>query len=106
MFSCIRAFLSLIVIILAAGLALNYSLAAGLVDVGTQPAGGLSGKIAYIHGGHGYTADNLGGGNWSYQRGNLLGMVEDLGNVDVLCRLLVSSWRNDRAPAAGWASAE
>jgi hypothetical protein len=56
--------------------------AAGFVEVGAQPEGGLSGKVTYIHGGHGYTADNLGSGTWSYQRGNLLGMVEDLGNVD------------------------
>jgi hypothetical protein len=56
--------------------------AAGLVDVGTQPDGGLSGKIVYIHGGHGYTAANETDGAWSFQRGNLLGMVEDLGNVD------------------------
>jgi len=54
--------------------------AAGLVDVGTQPEGGLSGKVVYVHGGHGYTAD--GSGNWSFQRGPLLGMIEDLGNVD------------------------
>jgi hypothetical protein len=56
--------------------------AAGLADVGTQPDGGLSDKIVYIHGGHGYTANNLGNGAWSFQRPNLLGMVEDLGNVD------------------------
>ncbi|MEX0611305.1 MAG: hypothetical protein WD229_04220, partial [Pirellulales bacterium] len=56
--------------------------AAGLVDVGAQPDGGLSGKTVYVHGGHGYTADNLGSGAWSFQRPNLLGMVEDLGNVD------------------------
>jgi hypothetical protein len=43
--------------------------------------------VTYIHGGHGYTADNLGGGAWSYQRGNLLGMVEDLGNVDQMTYL-------------------
>jgi N-acetylmuramoyl-L-alanine amidase len=61
--------------------------AAGLVDVGTQPDGGLSGKVVYIHGGHGYTADNLGNGAWSFQRGNLLGMVEDLGNVDQMTYL-------------------
>ncbi len=60
----------------------NDCVAVGLVDVGTQPNGGLSGKITYVHGGHGYTADNLGSGAWSYQRPNLLGMVEDLGNVD------------------------
>jgi hypothetical protein len=54
----------------------------GLVEVGSQPDGGLAGKIVYIHGGHGYTADNLGSGAWTYQRPNLLGMIEDLGNVD------------------------
>ena len=56
--------------------------AAGLVDVGTQPHGGLSGKIVYIHGGHGYTADNEGNGAWSFQRSELFEMIEDLGNVD------------------------
>ncbi len=56
--------------------------AAGLVDVGTQPQGGLSGKIVYIHGGHGYTADNEGNGTWSFQRAELFEMIEDLGNVD------------------------
>ncbi|MBX7102680.1 MAG: fibronectin type III domain-containing protein [Gemmataceae bacterium] len=56
--------------------------AAGLVPVGTQPTGGLSGKIAYIHAGHGYTADNLGTGAWSFQRGEQFEMIEDLGNVD------------------------
>jgi Fibronectin type III domain len=58
--------------------------AAGLVDVGTQPDGGLAGKIAYIHAGHGYTADNLGSGAWSFQRSEVPGteMIEDLGNQD------------------------
>lgn len=55
---------------------------AGLVPVGTQPAGGLSGKIAYLHAGHGYTADNSGSGAWSFQRGELFEMIEDLGNQD------------------------
>ena len=54
----------------------------GLVDVGTQPLGALSGKIAYLHAGHGWTADNLNGGAWSTQRGELFEMVEDLGNQD------------------------
>ena len=54
--------------------------AAGLVDVGTQPDGNLSGKIVYTHGGHGITGDNS--GNWSFQRPLLLGMIEDLGNQD------------------------
>ncbi|CAN5206708.1 hypothetical protein BH11PLA2_BH11PLA2_44340 [soil metagenome] len=56
--------------------------APGLVPVGTQPVGGLSGKIAYIHGGHGITADNLGTGSWSFQRGETNEMIEDLGNVE------------------------
>lgn len=56
--------------------------AAGLVPVGTQPVGGLSGKIAYIGGGHGTTADNVNGGAWSFQRGELFEMIEDLGNQD------------------------
>ncbi len=53
-----------------------------LVPVGEQPDGGLSGKVVYLHGGHGYTADNLGSGSWGTQRPNLNGMVEDLGNQD------------------------
>src|SRR5262245_4195212 len=56
--------------------------APGLVAVGAPPTGGLSGKIAYIHAGHGYTADNLGSGAWSFQRGEGFEMIEDLGNVD------------------------
>lgn len=58
--------------------------AAGLVDVGSQPAGELSGKITYIHGGHGYTTFMGSGSNdfWSFQRGNNNGMVEDLGNQE------------------------
>lgn len=56
--------------------------AAGLIEVGSQPSGGLDGKIVYLHAGHGYTASNLGSGAWTTQRGLLLGMVEDLGNKD------------------------
>lgn len=56
--------------------------AAGLVEVGTQPHGGLSGKIVYAHGGHGYTAANEGNGHWSFQRGEGHEMIEDLGNYD------------------------
>lgn len=53
------------------------------VDVpGVQPAGGLSGKIVYVHGGHGFTAANTTTGAWGSQRPLLLGMVEDLGNKD------------------------
>lgn len=60
--------------------------ATGLVDVGTQPQGGLSGKVVYVHGGHGYTADD--NGAWSFQRGPLLGMIEDLGNQDQMTFLV------------------
>src|SRR5262245_11587083 len=56
--------------------------APGLVEVGTQPTGGLSGKIVYIHAGHGITAANESSGKWTFQRGPGLGMIEDLGNVD------------------------
>ena len=54
--------------------------ASGLVEVGTQPAGALSEKIVYTHGGHGITANT--NGTWSFQRPLLLDMVEDLGNQD------------------------
>ncbi|QDS98250.1 golvesin C-terminal-like domain-containing protein [Adhaeretor mobilis] len=56
--------------------------AAGLVDVGTQPEGALSGKIVYTHGGHGITGDYPDAGDWSFQRPLLLNMIEDLGNQD------------------------
>lgn len=62
--------------------------AAGLIPVGTQPNGGLSDKIVYVHGGHGYTASSPGTGEFSFQRGEeVIGgtpseMIEDLGNVD------------------------
>ena len=54
--------------------------AAGLVDVGAQPEGVLSGKIVYTSGGHGIVANSS--GNWGFQRPLLLNMVEDLGNQD------------------------
>lgn len=53
-----------------------------IVPVGIQPAGGLSDKIVYLHGGHGYVADNLNGGGWSTQRGETFEIVEDFGNQD------------------------
>jgi hypothetical protein len=53
---------------------------AGLVAVGMQPEGALSGKIVYTNGGHGITANSS--GNWGFQRPLLLGMIEDLGNQD------------------------
>jgi hypothetical protein len=68
--------------------------AAGLVAVGTQPPGALTGKIVYTHGGHGYTSDNLGNGSWSFQRPLLLNMVEDLGNQDQSTLLAEYLWRS------------
>ncbi|HEX4414420.1 MAG TPA: fibronectin type III domain-containing protein [Lacipirellulaceae bacterium] len=62
--------------------------APGLVAVGTQPKGGLSGKIVYTHGGHGYTAENQGDGHWSWQRGPGHQMIEDLGNYDQMALLV------------------
>ena len=49
--------------------------AAGLVDVGSQPDGGLSGKIVYVHAGHGYTTNNNGDTSayWGFQRALPLG---------------------------------
>jgi hypothetical protein len=60
----------------------------GLVAVGTQPKGGLTGKIVYTHGGHGYTADNKGNGRWTFQRGEGHEMIEDLGNYDQMTFLV------------------
>ena len=48
-----------------------------------RPAGALDGKIVYLHAGHGWTADNLGSGNWSTQRGENFEIVEDLLNQDM-----------------------
>src|SRR6476620_10021173 len=58
------------------------SIASGLAPVSTQLHGGLSGKIVYVHGGHGITAANNRDGAWSFQRGPGNEMIEDLGNVD------------------------
>jgi hypothetical protein len=44
-----------------------------------QPTGALSGRIVFTSGGHGWTA---GASSWSLQRGVLLEMNEDYGNVD------------------------
>ncbi len=63
--------------------------AAGLVPVGAQPEGALSGKVVYLHGGHGIT--NSGSG-WGYQRPLLLDMVEDHGNQDQMSELAEYLW--------------
>lgn len=60
---------------------------AGLVPVGRQPLGGLSGKVTYLHAGHGITANNLTTGSWSFQRGETFEIIEDLGNQDQMTYL-------------------
>ncbi len=57
------------------------SLAGPVAGAGTQPAGALSGVIVYCSAGHGWTA---GSSYWYLQRGLLLDMVEDYGNIDQL----------------------
>src|SRR5262245_17783554 len=64
------------------------TVADGLVPVGTQPRGGLTGKIVYTHGGHGITAANEKDGEWTFQRGPGHGMIEDLGNIDQMTFLV------------------
>ncbi|MEN1679303.1 MAG: fibronectin type III domain-containing protein [Planctomycetota bacterium] len=65
-----------------------------------QPDGGLDGKIVYLHGGHGYTANNLGSGSWASQRPLLLEMVEDLGNQDQMTFLADYLWNAGATVAA------
>jgi DNA/RNA endonuclease YhcR with UshA esterase domain len=67
--------------------AVGESMADGLAPVGTQPHGGLSGKVIYTHGGHGITAENKKDGSWSFQRGPGFEMIEDLGNVEQMAFL-------------------
>lgn len=57
--------------------------AQGLVAVGAQPEGALSGKIVYTSAGHGWQwSDTL--DRYATDRGNLLSLVEDFGNQDQL----------------------
>jgi hypothetical protein len=60
----------------------------GLVETPYTPTGGLDGKIVYVHGGHGYYADNLGDGDWFFQRPETFEMIEDLGNQDQMSYLV------------------
>ena len=62
---------------------------AGLVAVGTQPIGALTGKIVYVHGGHG-RFDN--GSNWFWQRPLLLEVNEDMSNQDMMTYLVKFLW--------------
>ncbi len=54
--------------------------AAGLVGVGQQPEGALSGKVVYVHAGHGWVYSSSNG--WNLQRPETFEMVEDFGNID------------------------
>jgi Fibronectin type III domain len=60
---------------------LALSVAPGLVEVGTQPAGDLSGKIVYTSGGHGWQW-NSSLGRWATDRGDNNEIVEDFGNQE------------------------
>jgi hypothetical protein len=82
-----RSFVCASFIVLFASIA-SVSRADGLAPIGSQPHGGLSGKIVYTHGGHGITAENLKDGAWSFQRGPGNDMIEDLGNVDQMAFLV------------------
>ena len=64
----------------------------GLNTMGSQPVGALTGKIVYVHAGHGYTADNLGDGSWSFQRPEIQEIVEDLSNQDMMSFLVEYLW--------------
>ena len=62
---------------------LALSAAQGLVAVGSQPQGALTGKIVYTSAGHGWQwSDVL--NRYATDRGNLLSLVEDFGNQDQL----------------------
>ena len=62
-------------------IALSVSL--GMIPVGAQPQGPLSGRIVYASAGHGWQwNDSV--ARWATDRPNLLSMVEDFGNQDQL----------------------
>lgn len=63
-FGCAKCML-IVGLIVALNAVARDSVAEGLVPVGTQPHGGLSGKIVYTHGGHGFTAANESDGAWT-----------------------------------------
>lgn len=59
------------------------SAAPGLVAVGSQPQGALTGRIVYASAGHGWQwSDTL--NRYATDRGNVLSLVEDFGNQDQL----------------------
>ncbi len=57
--------------------------AAGMVDLGSQPTGALTGKIVYTSAGHGWQWSDA-ANRWATDRGNLSSLVEDFGNQDQL----------------------
>lgn len=57
-----------------------------------RPEGALSGKIVYLHGGHGWTAENLTNGAWFTQRPETFEVVEDLLNQDLLLFQAEALW--------------
>ena len=57
------------------------SVALGLVPVGSQPQGPLTGRVVYTSAGHGWQWKNT-LERWATDRPNLLSMVEDFGNQD------------------------
>ncbi len=65
--------------------------AAGLNAIGSQPVGALTGKIVYLHGGHGLTANE--NGSWGFQRPEIEEIVEDLSNQDMMTFLADFLWR-------------
>ncbi|MBN1476041.1 fibronectin type III domain-containing protein [Candidatus Sumerlaeota bacterium] len=56
------------------------SAARNAVSPNSQPQGGLSGRVVYFSGGHGWTWSTV--GEWYTQRPLLYDMVEDYGNLD------------------------
>ncbi|HEY3392310.1 MAG TPA: hypothetical protein VGK58_06370, partial [Lacipirellulaceae bacterium] len=66
--------------------------AAGLVPVGSQPEGPLSGKIVYTSGGHGWQW-NTTLNRWATDRGDNNEIVEDFGNQDQLTFYVDYLWR-------------
>ncbi|MEL6497106.1 MAG: GC-type dockerin domain-anchored protein [Planctomycetota bacterium] len=57
-----------------------------------RPTGALDGKVVYLHAGHGWTANNLGSGSWTTQRGETFEIVEDLLNQDMHTMQAESLW--------------
>ncbi len=74
---------------LAAAIAASAASGQALTD---RPSGALDGKIIYLHAGHGWTADNLGSGSWTTQRGETFEIVEDLLNQDMHTIQAESLW--------------